>query len=103
MIISSRMRWDVACRGESKIHMNHWFEILKGTDHMEDQGEEGRVIFKMQLTEMGYEAIDRMKVAYNRLQWQALISQFPRKVENLGNNNITIIIFTRSPSLTLLS
>jgi hypothetical protein len=40
---------------------------------MEDLGEDGRVIFKQQLTEMGYEASERMKVVHNRLQWQALI------------------------------
>ena len=69
----------VADMGKSKIHMNYWLDILIGTDHMEDLGEDGRVIFKMQPTEMGYEAIDRMKVAHNRMQWQALISHCSMK------------------------
>lgn len=69
----------VAGMGKSKIRMKYWLDILIGTDHMEDLGEDGRVIFKMQLTEMGYKAIDRMKVAHNRLQWQPLISQCSMK------------------------
>jgi hypothetical protein len=75
MITSRRMRWMeyVAGTGKSKIRTNYWSDILTGTDHMEDQGEDGRVIFKMQFTEMGYEATKGMKVAHNRLQWRALI------------------------------
>jgi hypothetical protein len=40
---------------------------------MEYLGEDGRVIFKQQHTEMGYEASERIQVTHNGLQWQALI------------------------------
>jgi hypothetical protein len=60
--------------GKSKIHMNYSFDILIGTDRIEDLSEDGRVIFKLQLTEMGYKDIQRMQAAHNRLQWQALIN-----------------------------
>jgi len=51
---------------------------------MEDLGEDGRVIFKQQLTETGYEADERMKVAHNRLAWQALIKHCSMKGKELG-------------------
>jgi len=50
---------------------------------MEDLGEDGMVIFKTQLTEMGYEANERMKVAHNRLQWQAFIKHCSMKGREL--------------------
>ena len=43
----------VAGMGKSKIHMNYWFDILTGTDRMEDLGEDGRVIFKFQVYRNG--------------------------------------------------
>jgi hypothetical protein len=60
MITSRRIRWvkHVACMGRRKSHMKYWFDNLTGTDHLEDQGENGRVIFKLKLTEMGYKATE---------------------------------------------
>ena len=58
---------------------------------MEDLGEDGRVIFKQQLTEMGYGADKRMKVAHKRMKvahnglaWQALIKHCSMKGKELG-------------------
>jgi hypothetical protein len=52
---------------------------LTGTDYLEDLGEDVRVIYKLQLTEMGYEATERMKLSHNRLNWQALINHCSMK------------------------
>jgi hypothetical protein len=60
---------------KSNIHTKQSLDILTGTDHLEDLSEDGRVIFKLQLREMGYEATERLKLAPNRLQWQALINR----------------------------
>jgi len=65
------------------INIRYWFDILTGTDHTEDLGEDGRVIFKMQLSEMGHEANERMKASHYRLQWQALIKHCSTKSREL--------------------
>jgi hypothetical protein len=46
VIKSRRMRWDmhVARMGEMKMHTIFWLENLKGKDHAENLGTEGRII-----------------------------------------------------------
>jgi hypothetical protein len=66
---------DGTSESKSNINTKQSLDILAETDHLEDLGEDGRVIFQLQLREMGYEATERLKLAPNRLQWQALINR----------------------------
>jgi hypothetical protein len=45
---SRRMTWarHVACMGKMKMHVIFWLESLKGGDHLEDLGIDGRIIIE---------------------------------------------------------
>jgi hypothetical protein len=48
MIRARRVRWvgNVACMGEKKNAEGFWWRDLKGRDHLEDMGIDGRIILK---------------------------------------------------------
>jgi hypothetical protein len=74
VIRSRRMRWmgHVARMGE--IRTKFWSENLKGRDHTEDLGIDEKIIFRMVLTEIGWEGVDRIHVAQDGEQWRAVVN-----------------------------
>jgi hypothetical protein len=58
--------------GEMRNVYNIWLESLKGRDHSEDKGVDGRISGWM-FGEIGLEFVDRMHLAAGRDQWQALV------------------------------
>jgi hypothetical protein len=64
-----------------------WLENLKGKDHLEDQGIDGRIIFEQVLRETGWKSVDLMHLVQDRDWWQALVNTVmnlwvSQKVEN---------------------
>jgi hypothetical protein len=55
-------------------------ENLKGRDHLQDKGIDGKIILGwMDLRETGWEGVDWIHLAQDREKWQALVN----KVMNL--------------------
>jgi len=47
-------------------------ESLKGRHHPEDLDVDGKIIFRMYLTEIGWEGVEWMHLAQDRDQWWVL-------------------------------
>jgi hypothetical protein len=47
---------------------------LKGGDHWEDLGVDGRITFKMDLREIGFGDVDWIHWAQDRDRWRALVN-----------------------------
>jgi hypothetical protein len=60
---------------------------FKARDHLEDQGVDGRLIFKMNLKEKRWEAVDWIDLAQDRDRWRAVVKTVMsiRVAYNLGN------------------
>jgi len=61
------------------MHTVFWVENLKGRDHLEDLGVDGRIILEWLL---GREDVDWIRLALHRSQWRAIVTtvlklQFP--------------------------
>jgi hypothetical protein len=70
------------------MHIIFLSENLKGRDHSEDIGSDGKIMLKWILGEIGWEGVDWMHLAQDRDQWQGLVNTemdlwFPRKAGNL--------------------
>jgi hypothetical protein len=79
VIKSRRMRWveDVAYIGgneKCKQRVLAQKKICKGRHCLSDKGGEGRKILKQIYKEIGCEGVDWIKLAQDRLQWQALVN-----------------------------
>jgi hypothetical protein len=51
-----------------------WLQSLKGRDHSEDLGVDGRIILEWILREIRWEAVDWMHLAQDRVQWRDLVN-----------------------------
>ena len=51
-----------------------WWRNLRERDHLEDPGVDGRIIFKMDLQEVGCEGMDWIELAQDRDRGQALVN-----------------------------
>jgi hypothetical protein len=49
-------------------------ENLKGRDHLEDIGVDGKIILEMDLREIGWEGVDWIHLVQERDQWRASVS-----------------------------
>jgi hypothetical protein len=54
--------------------IGYWWESQKERDHWEDQDVGGVDNIKMDLTEIGWDAVDWMDMAQDRDQWRALVN-----------------------------
>jgi hypothetical protein len=57
----------------SRANSTYWSESLKGRDHLEDQGIDGRIILKYILKKTGWDGVDWLHLVQDRDQWQALV------------------------------
>jgi len=48
------------------VYTGFWWENLKERDHLEDAGIDGRIIFKMDIQEVGCEGMNWIDVAQDR-------------------------------------
>jgi hypothetical protein len=76
--------WHVWGRGE--VHTGLWWGSLRGGDHLEDPGVDGRIILKW-IFEVGWEGIDWIDVAQDRDRWRAVVYTVMnlRIPQNVGN------------------
>jgi hypothetical protein len=56
------------------MYTKFWSENLKGRDHAEDLGVDGRINIRMDLREIGWEGVDWMHLDQDRGQWRALMN-----------------------------
>ena len=63
--------WSV--RGREKAYTGFWWGKLREKGHWRDQDVDGRIIFKMDLEEVGRGCGDLMELAQNRNSWRALV------------------------------
>jgi len=47
---------------------------MSSIDHLEDSGVDGRIIFNIDLQEMGCEVMDWIELAQDKDRWQALMN-----------------------------
>ena len=73
---SRRMRWvwHEACRGKGVVDIGFWWENLRGRDHWEDLGIDGRKILKWMMKEMGCRTIALIGLTEDRDRWQAVVN-----------------------------
>jgi hypothetical protein len=77
MIMKSRnMIWagNASRMGRTEMLTKLWLEILKGKDHSEELGVDGRIIKKAGLMEIGREGVDWIDLAQDRDRWRALVT-----------------------------
>jgi hypothetical protein len=74
-VIKSRMGWTgyVTRKGERRGAYNVWWGNLREIDSLEDPSVYGRIIFKMDLQEVGW-GMDWIELAQDRDRWRALVS-----------------------------
>jgi hypothetical protein len=68
------------------MHTRFWLEILKGRNHSEELGVDGKIILEWILGKW-WNAVDWFHLAHNRGQWRALVNtvmdlRVPEKAEN---------------------
>jgi hypothetical protein len=51
-----------------------WFENIKGREHSEDLGVDGRIISELITTERGEKGVDWMLLVQDRDQWRVLVN-----------------------------
>jgi len=56
------------------MHKQFWSERLKGGDHLEDLGIDGRHNIKMDLREVGWESVDWIHLAQDGQHCRALVN-----------------------------
>jgi hypothetical protein len=59
--------------GDEKFVPKNWSENMKGRDHSEDVGVDGRVILE-RISKIGWECINCIHLAQDRDQWRALVN-----------------------------
>jgi hypothetical protein len=67
------------------MHTKFLSENLKGRDHSEDLGVDGKIILEWILRELGWKGVDWIYLAQDRDRWRALLNtiiniHFPLKV-----------------------
>jgi hypothetical protein len=73
VIKSMGMRWTrhVERNGEMDMHTKFWMEILKGRDHSQNLGIDGKIILKCILRRVG--RLDWIYLVQDRDQWRAAV------------------------------
>jgi len=73
------------------VHTIYLLENLKEREHSKDQGTDGKILEWM-LTDIGWEGMDWMHLAWDRDQWQALVN-----VGNFLTSLVTVSFSKRTP------
>ena len=60
--------------GSGEVHTGALWKQLRKRDHMEDLGEDGRIILKKYLKDMGWEGVDWTDLAQGRDKWSAFVN-----------------------------
>jgi hypothetical protein len=77
VIILRRMRWveHVAHLGRGEVHTGFWWGNLSERDHLEDPGLiYVRILFKIDLQEVGWGSMEWLNLAQDRDRWWALVN-----------------------------
>ena len=64
--------WHVWWRGEA--YTGFWWGNLRGRDHLEDPGVDGRIILRWIFRKWGCGDMDCIKLAQDRDRWRALVN-----------------------------
>jgi hypothetical protein len=75
VIKSRRLRWarHVARRGREAVHTAFWWEILRKEDHLEEPGEEGRILLQWILKKWNGKTWTR-SMSQDRDRWRAVVN-----------------------------
>jgi hypothetical protein len=76
-VIKSRiMIWagHVARMGRREVNTVYWCGNLRERDHLEDPGEDGRIILRWIIQEVGCGGMDLIELAQGRDSWRAVVN-----------------------------
>jgi len=74
VIKSIRMRWAGHIERMGEAYIGFWWGNLRERDHLGDPALNGKIIFKMELQEVGCGGMDWIELVQDRDRWRALVN-----------------------------